>query len=166
VRFPLLIIVALLAGAVAADGDPRRVQVVGDDAASVGAVKDGLSRHATITDELAYDALVKVAVSERGKQVTVTVTAYDFENVELARLVVRDRRARLAAALKRATWRKLGKAIGAAEGPVAVCMTEDPNCMGMGTGERVDPYWGVEPPPPPPEPLPGWLGGPMKPMPR
>ncbi|MCL4227463.1 MAG: hypothetical protein KJZ91_23625 [Myxococcales bacterium] len=126
-RARLAIAVALglvLGGALARPAAAERPPVVieGDDAAAVREVAKALARKVERTDdrEVAV-AFIEIAVTPTGKaarkakRLTATVTVVQAtDGAELGRMVVTEKRARLARAVGKAAWPRLGKAITAA----------------------------------------------------
>lgn len=126
-RARLALAVALglvMAVALARPAAAERPQVVieGDDAAVVREVAKALARKVERTDdrEVAV-AFIAIAVTPTGKaarkakRLTATVTVLQAtDGAELGRMVVTERRARLARAVGKAAWPRLGKAITAA----------------------------------------------------
>jgi hypothetical protein len=125
-------------GAAPAWAGKQAVVIGGDDAAVVAAVAKALRSRVERVDENERDraaAVVTVTVTPTGKaarkakRLTATVVVTEAaDGSELGRMVVKERKARLAKAVGKVAWKKLGKAIGKAtprpaEPPPAVAAT-------------------------------------------
>ncbi|MEZ4399769.1 MAG: hypothetical protein R3B06_07105 [Kofleriaceae bacterium] len=142
-----LAVTAIVAAAQAVAAAPR-VAVVGDDAAAVAAVRAALGDHVeavavdapaagpgvaamVLAEPHQLAAVVVVTTSGRKDKPTVTAVVYQgVDGAEVARVAVRERRRRLAGALAKVTWRRLGRAIDAArpqrDGATAPAVTATP----------------------------------------
>jgi hypothetical protein len=143
----MLIALCALCG-VAAAAKPR-VAVVGDDDAVVASVEKALRGKATLVseDDERLSATVRISVTggRRARKHTATVVVEQgADGKQVGKLVVKERKNKLAATVGKQVWKKLGKQIGkararkpAADTPVAAAPPEP-----------------APPPPPPPDPDP------------
>lgn len=112
-----LIILMLMCGVAVAK---PRVAVVGDDAELVAAVEKGLGRKVELVgeDDARLSATVRVTVGggRKAKKLTATVVVEQgADGKQVGKMVVKEKKSRLAASVSKQAWKKLGKPIGKAK---------------------------------------------------
>ncbi len=143
------VVVALCALCGVAVAKPR-VAVVGDDDAVVAAVEKALKSKATLVseDDERLSATVRIFVTggrKARKHTATVVVEQGADGKQVGKLVVKEKKHRLAASVGKQVWKKLGKQIGkararkpAADTPVAAAAAEPPPDRGAPTPEEVE----------------------------